>query len=342
MQATQDNKQIENQQIVGENEQKVGSLHFACVDRVIHLPMVEALTHKTIEVLDKVKGSSSVANWTLSTAESTAATMFNLAENVANILPQGPIQAVDRTICSGLAFVGDKVPIVREQPEVIYEHAMETVNVVKNKANDILSTKLGTIAMNGFDTTTGLINKFIDYYMPPGEGEVDVPVVDVNVDQVGHALQAVGQLSGKVRSRSRVYKALVNLMQGIKQQSEHAIGQMNQLLHLIPKKAEGEEEAQKLAHGVSTFLASVPEKMEHLMPAPLVAQVKEAQTCAQQLHEALMSSSLSDVTESVKEQAGKVQTALNDLSTFSGQVVETLQEENKEITETGKEEPKEN
>ncbi|XP_059489434.1 lipid storage droplets surface-binding protein 2-like [Neocloeon triangulifer] len=345
MQATQDNnEQTENQQIVGENEQNLGSLHLACVDKVSKLPVVEALTHQTIEAYDKVKGSSGVANWTLSTAESTVATVAKLAEQAASKLPQGPIQAVDRTICSGLALVEDKVPIIKEQPGEIYEQAMEKVSAAKNyswnKANDMLSTKWGTIALSGFDTTTGLINKYLDYYMPPEEGEVDAPVEDLSVDKVGHSLQTVGQLSGKVRSR--VYRAVVHQMQGIKQQSEHSIGQMNQLLNLIPKKAEAEEEARKLAHGVSTFLASVPEKVEHLMPATLVAQVKQAQTYAHQMYEGLMSCTLRDVTDSVKEQAGKVQTALNDLSTFSGQIMETFVAKNKEITETGEDVPKEN
>jgi len=38
-----------------------------------------------------------------------------------------------------------------------------------NKANDMLSTKWGLIALSGFDTTASLANKFLDMYLPPQE-----------------------------------------------------------------------------------------------------------------------------------------------------------------------------
>ncbi|CAB3363366.1 Hypothetical predicted protein [Cloeon dipterum] len=318
----------EEGKMVGEEQKQVNGLNLASVEKVSKLPVVEALSG----AYEMVKGSSGVANWTLTTAEHTVASLGSLA---ATSLPQGPIGAVDRTLCSGLAVIEQKVPIIKEQPAEIYGQAMEKVGAVKsygwNKANDMLSTKWGAIALGGFDTTADLINKYLDLYLPAQEGEPETPVSDVEVDKVSHSLQTMGQISNKVRSRT--YRAVVQQMQGLKTQSESSINHVNDLLNLIPKKSEKQEEARRLAQNLSAFLASVPAKMEHLMPEKLVAQVKQAQGYAQKMYEGLMTCTLRDVTDSVREQAAKIKTVLQEVSTYTGQVVETFLVKSKEIAD---------
>jgi len=55
------------------------------------------------------------------------------------------------------------------------EKVSAATNYSWNKANDMLSTKWGTIALSGFDTTASLANRYLDMYLPPQEGEVDIP-----------------------------------------------------------------------------------------------------------------------------------------------------------------------
>jgi hypothetical protein len=57
----------------------------------------------------------------------------------------------------------------------------------------------------------------------------------------------------------------------------------------LPKNKEAaEEEARRLAHNVSAFLASVPEKIGHLMPTAMAEQVRQAQQFAHLLYENLL------------------------------------------------------
>lgn len=51
--------------------------------------------------------------------------------------------------------------------------AKETVDAVTNygwnKANDVLSTKWGLIALSGFDTTALMAHRYLDKYLPAQE-----------------------------------------------------------------------------------------------------------------------------------------------------------------------------
>jgi len=54
---------------------------------------------------------------------------------------------------------------------------------------------------------------------------------ELGEDKVGKTLQTMGRLSTKVRSR--VYRAVVHQMQGLKQQSEQSVGQVTQMLEMV-------------------------------------------------------------------------------------------------------------
>ena len=44
-----------------------------------------------------------------------------------------------------------------------------------NKANEILSTRYGALAVQGVDNTSDLVNKLLDHYFPPVPGEESQP-----------------------------------------------------------------------------------------------------------------------------------------------------------------------
>lgn len=43
------------------------------------------------------------------------------------------------------------------------------------KANEILNTHYGSMAVQGVDNTSVLVNRLLDYYFPPVAGEESVP-----------------------------------------------------------------------------------------------------------------------------------------------------------------------
>lgn len=42
------------------------------------------------------------------------------------------------------------------------------------KANEVLSTSYGNMALNGLDTTSNIADKYIDYYLPAEEDEENI------------------------------------------------------------------------------------------------------------------------------------------------------------------------
>lgn len=43
------------------------------------------------------------------------------------------------------------------------------------KANEVLNTQYGSMAVQGVDNTSALVNRLLDHYFPPVEGEENTP-----------------------------------------------------------------------------------------------------------------------------------------------------------------------
>ena len=110
-----------------------------------------------------------------------------------------PIQFVDQTLCSGINALEAKAPIIKEPPQEIYQQAktkvadavQPTLNRVCSirvagqqrasslkdlswqKANEVLATQYGSIAVSGIDSTSALAERLLDYYFPKGENDVE-------------------------------------------------------------------------------------------------------------------------------------------------------------------------
>lgn len=104
----------------------------------------------------------------------------------------GPIHFVDQTLVSGIEKLEAKAPIIKEQPQDIYLQAKtKVVDVVQptlnrvcsmravgqqkasslkdlswQKANEVLATQYGSMAVSGVDTTSALAERLLDYYFP--------------------------------------------------------------------------------------------------------------------------------------------------------------------------------
>lgn len=121
---------------------------------------------------------------------------MNTAAPIINTLDR-PIQFVDQTLCTGIDKLEAKAPIIREQPQDIYQQARnKVVDVVQptlnrvcsmraagqqrahslkdlswQKANEVLATQYGSMAVSGLDTTSALAERLLDYYFPKIEND---------------------------------------------------------------------------------------------------------------------------------------------------------------------------
>ncbi|XP_046422013.1 lipid storage droplets surface-binding protein 2-like [Neodiprion virginianus] len=199
-------------------------------NRVLGLPMVEFALTKSASTYSRVKDSNQLLYWALSSAEASLCNATTQAVPIAAPIAkrlENSIHLVDQTLCKGLDKIEEKVPIVKEKPELILESAVglakrtvqpavsgiSYVNDVLsaqavslktlswNKANDILGTQIGTVALQGFDSTAAVADKLIDHYFPASGEEEDTVPVSLEEDKLLHTVQTVGRLSNKAARR---------------------------------------------------------------------------------------------------------------------------------------------
>ncbi|XP_063226691.1 lipid storage droplets surface-binding protein 2-like isoform X2 [Bacillus rossius redtenbacheri] len=231
--------------------------HLQCVERVWKLPVVERAWSQSSGLYGRVKGCNGVVSWTLSAAEASFLRALQQASPLARRLEQ-PISSVDQTLCKGLDLVEERLPIVKEQPEQIYktaktfvssalQPARNTVSVVKEygttkalslkelslaKANEVLASRYGSMALSGFDNTAAVAEKYIDYYLPPVEGEpmeTDVPAD--KGDKVLTSVHTVGRLS--MKAARRLYHALSSQVRTLNRENiQEYVRSLAELVHI--------------------------------------------------------------------------------------------------------------
>lgn len=144
-----------------------------------------------------IAGYNPIFNWAFQAAEDAVHLAVNTAAPIINTLDR-PIQFVDQTLCTGIDKLEAKAPIIREQPQEIYQQARnKVVDVVQptlnrvcsmraagtqkahslkdlswQKANEVLATQYGSMAVSGLDTTSALAERLLDYYFPKIENDV--------------------------------------------------------------------------------------------------------------------------------------------------------------------------
>ncbi|XP_017870985.1 lipid storage droplets surface-binding protein 2 isoform X3 [Drosophila mojavensis] len=172
--------------------------HLESLERIIKLPVVNAAWDKSQDVYGKVKGKNRVFNWALNAAEDCVARAVTTAAPIVNRLDR-PIAYVDQTLVKGIETLEVKAPIIKDTPQEIYAQAKNKVidvvqphleRVVKfkaagqqkaaslkdlawQKANEVLATQYGSLAVNGVDTTTALAERLLEYYFPKSESDIE-------------------------------------------------------------------------------------------------------------------------------------------------------------------------
>lgn len=200
--------------------------HLEVVERLSKLPFMQLAITQSTNVYSRLRESNSMITWTLSTAEATAKKAIEKSAPIARKL-ESPISVVDQTLCKGLNIVEDHLPIVKESPENVYnksktyvqdnliptifmkaavEKAHSLTALSWSKANEVLATRYGEIALNSFDQGAELATTYLDYYFPAEEDEKESEQKEETDDKVLHTVHTVGRLSNKMARR--VYHSL--------------------------------------------------------------------------------------------------------------------------------------
>lgn len=134
----------------------------------------------------------------MNAAEDCVARAVTTAAPIVNRLDR-PIAYVDQTLVKGIETLEVKAPIIKDTPQEIYAQAKNKVidvvqphleRVVKfkaagqqkaaslkdlawQKANEVLATQYGSLAVNGVDTTTALAERLLEYYFPKSESDIE-------------------------------------------------------------------------------------------------------------------------------------------------------------------------
>lgn len=94
--------------------------HLESLDRVCQMPVIHSAIEITGSTYAYVKESSDLLNWALNHVESgihyASATAAPITTPIVKKL-EGPINAVDQTICKGFDMVGQTVTTAKEQPQ---------------------------------------------------------------------------------------------------------------------------------------------------------------------------------------------------------------------------------
>ncbi|XP_055911404.1 lipid storage droplets surface-binding protein 2 isoform X3 [Eupeodes corollae] len=218
--------------------------HLESLERMMNLPMVGAAWQQSQDVYGKVKGNNRLFNWALSTAEDCVTRAVTITSPIVSAFDR-PIQYVDQTLVKGIDKLEVKAPIIKDTPTEIYNQAKTKVidavhphieKVVKlksagqqkasslkdlawQKANEVLATQYGSLAVNGVDSTTALAERLLEYYFPNKGNEVEeenVPI-SANEDPVLHTVQTVGRLSNKISRR--VYSTVSSQIKHMKKEN---------------------------------------------------------------------------------------------------------------------------
>ncbi|XP_058445432.1 lipid storage droplets surface-binding protein 2 [Malaya genurostris] len=260
--------------------------HLESLDRMLKLPVVDATWQQTQNVYGRVKDCNPLLTWALGTAEDVVHRAVNISAPLVQKFDR-PLQLVDQTLVKGIDKLEVNAPIIKEQPQEIYNQAkMKVLETVKpytekvcemrsatqqrasslkdlswKKANEVLATQYGSIAVSGVDTTAQLAERLLDYYFPKSEGDIedDNAAISAKDDPVLHTVQTVGRLSNKVARR--VYRTVSKQVKSLRKEDVKdyvatliAVLRLTQYLNFINEK--NQQQAVEAAPNSSATTAS--------------------------------------------------------------------------------------
>ncbi|KAL5277709.1 PLIN2 family protein [Megaselia abdita] len=172
--------------------------HLESFERFIQLPVVGAAWQQGQGVYEKVKGHNRMFSWAFNTAEDCVSKAVTATAPIVSKFDK-PISLVDQTLVKGIDKLEVKAPIIKEQPQEIYNQAKnKVVDIVQphlnkvcalrvagqqkasslkdlswQKANEVLATQYGSMAVSGVDSTSALAERLLDYYFPKADNDIE-------------------------------------------------------------------------------------------------------------------------------------------------------------------------
>lgn len=257
-------------------EDEPGNLlpHLESLERMMKLPVVEAAWQQGQDVYGKVKDYSPMFNWAFKTAEDAMTRAVQLSAPIVQKL-ESPISYVDQTLVKGISRLETTAPIIKEQPgEILNQAKNKVLEVVQpqlnrvvekksavqqkaaslkelsyNKANEVLASQYGNMAVGQLDNTAVLAERLLDYFFPSteveDEGDENKPI-SAEEDPVLHTVQTIGALSNKIARR--VYRTVSNQVRVLKKEDVHdyvasliAVLRLTQYLNFINDKVQKQQ-----------------------------------------------------------------------------------------------------
>uniref|UniRef100_A0A182PI11 Lipid storage droplets surface-binding protein 2 n=1 Tax=Anopheles epiroticus TaxID=199890 RepID=A0A182PI11_9DIPT len=288
--------------------------HLESLDRMLKLPVVDATWQQTQNVYGRVKDYNPLLTWALGTAEDVVCRAVTISAPLVQKLDR-PLQLVDQTLVKGIDKLEVNAPIIKEQPAEIYQQARsKVIETVKphiekvcelrsasqqraaslkdlswRKANEVLATQYGSLAVNGVDTTAQLAERLLDYYFPKSETDADDDNVPISAkdDPVLHTVQTVGRLSNKVARR--VYRTVSTQVKSLRKEDVRdyvatliAVLRLTQYLNFINEKRQAVEGSTKEnASTTPTTLTPAATNTTTSSASDVVATTKSSKTLQQ-------------------------------------------------------------
>jgi perilipin-2 len=137
-------------------------------------------------------------NWACRTAEDVVKSAVTISAPIVNKFDK-PINYVDQTIVRGIDKLEVSAPIIKNQPnEILSQARTKVIEAVQprinrvcemrkagekraatlkelsfNKANEVLATHYGSLAVSGVDSTAALAERLLDTFFPKSEDETE-------------------------------------------------------------------------------------------------------------------------------------------------------------------------
>lgn len=201
---------------------------FQTLSKLREFPLINSAWTQSSGLYNRVKESSPLVGSALSTAESTVTLAAVHATSYPTVQRfQAPLARVDETLARGLTCLEQRVPLVKAEPAVLYEGARSCVNYIsgrvadvrqnvtvrslkdlaKEKANEVLNSRYGNIAFQGFSNSTFVAEQLIDHYLPLSNEVQDrdaaayqeILALSSDQDRLLFTLQTLGRIAGKLK-----------------------------------------------------------------------------------------------------------------------------------------------
>ncbi|XP_076803996.1 perilipin-2-like isoform X3 [Clavelina lepadiformis] len=220
------------------------------LERVVNLPVVASTWNAMQSYYANVKKAYPTVTPYLQAAENLTTTAANIAMATSRPVVDKIGPTVNMYANFGLDKLEDKVPIIRKQPDEIYE-------CTKSSATNMLTRQV--------DRALSTTESYVDYYLPSDDEGSDRSDEDFSSDEeteedveeekpgVQKPGERIRNISDKVRRRS--YKRAMNKWRGVHTRSKEALSKLHFTVDLIQYAQSG------LASTSSSLITTANEKI---------------------------------------------------------------------------------